>query len=100
MIDLQNKVLLVSLRHVDENEKIEFETFFGLVNRFNDNTVVVEKAGGGQINLPYADSHFEPAIDEWYELKSGEWYDEVDFIVQMDVFANELAYEKFGREDT
>lgn len=100
MIDLSNKVLLVSLKHIDENENIKFDTFFGVVNTFNDNTVVVDKVGGGQVNLPYADNHFEPATDEWYELKNGDWSDEVDFIVQLDVFANDLAYEKYGVKNT
>ena len=100
MIDLYNKVLLVSLKHIDENENINFDTFFGVVNTFNDNTVVVDRVGGGQVNLPYADNHFELATDKWYELKNGDWSDEVDFIVQLDVFANDLAYEKYGAKST
>ncbi|TDO96189.1 hypothetical protein [Marinomonas balearica] len=101
MIDLHNKVLLVSLKHIDENENVRYDTFFGVVNIFNDNTVVVvDKVGGGQIDLPYADSHFEPATDEWYELKNGDWSDEIDFIVQMDVFANDIAYDKYGAKNT
>ena len=100
MLDLQNKVLLVSLCNIDENENITRDTFFGVVRSFNDNTVVVDKCSGGEINLPYDDDHFEPATDEWYELKNGDWSDEVDFIVQLDVFSNDLAYEKFGNKNT
>jgi hypothetical protein len=96
MIDLHNKVLLVSLRNIDENENIKFDTFFGVVHTFNDNTVVVDKVGGGQVDLPYGDNYFEPATGEWYELKNGDWSDEVDFIVHLDVFANDIAYQKYG----
>jgi len=100
MLDLQNKVLLVSLCNIDESENIKRDTFFGVVRSFNDNTVVVDKCSGGDIHLPYADDHFEPATDEWYELKNGDWSDEVDFIVQLDVFSNDLAYERFGDKNT
>lgn len=100
MIDLQNKVLLVSLKHIDENGNINFDTFFGLVNSFNNNTVVVDKVGGGQVDLSYADHYFKPAMDEWYELKNGDWSDEVDFIAQFDVFKNDLAYERYRAKST
>ena len=100
MLDLHNKVLLISLCHIDENESKTRDTFFGVVRSFNDNTVVVDKCNGGEIDLPYAENHFEAATDEWYELKNGDWSDEVDYIVELDVFSNDLAYERFGEKNT
>jgi len=101
MLDLHEKVLLVLLCNIDENNSRSYDTFFGVVRSFNDNCVVVERCGGGEeVRLPYADNIFKTATDEWYELKNGSWSDEVDFIVQLDVFSNDLAYERFGGENT
>ncbi len=100
MLDLQNKVLLISLCHIDEVGNKNYDTFFGFVKSFNDNTVRVDRYGGGEVKLPYDESHFEPATDGWYELKNGDWSNEVDFIVQLDIFINDSAYEKYARKIT
>ena len=95
MLDLTKKTILVSIRRIDEAGQESFDTFFGDVISFNENTVRLQRHGGEQISVPYDEEIYEPAEPGFYELKNGTSFENPDFIAQWCVFASETAAEKF-----
>jgi hypothetical protein len=95
MINLINKTILVSKRVID-NEGIEhFDTFFGTVQKANENTVVVIKVNGQEELIPYDEEVYESAEEGLYELCDGSVCENPDFIAEFLVYQSEEAYKKY-----
>ncbi len=71
MLDLGRKVILVSKRKIDNDGNESFDTFFGIVTRFNANTVVVVRSEGEEESLPYGEEFYNIAEEGFYELNDG-----------------------------
>jgi hypothetical protein len=97
MIDLDNKVILVSKRMIDNNGHETFDTFFGQVKCFNENTVVVTRPSGEDESLPYGEQLYEAADEGFYELDDGSTCENPDFIAEFAVYQSQEAREKYGR---
>jgi len=95
MINLDNKVILVSKRKIDVTGKESFDTYFGQVKTYSDNTVIVIRQNGEEESLPYGDDLYEKAEEGIYELNDGTTCEDPDFIVEFVVYENDEAYEKF-----
>ena len=95
MLDLNGKTLLISIRRISEAGEESFDTFFGEVISFNENTVLVQRHGGSEMSLPYDEEVYEPAELGFYELKNGSTFENPDFIAKWTVFASETAAQTF-----
>ncbi|WP_041531232.1 hypothetical protein [Syntrophotalea carbinolica] len=91
MLDLDGKTILVSLRKINDEGQQSFDTFFGKVLCFNDNTVLVSRPCGAEQSLPYDEDFYEEAEPGLYELDDGTTYEDPDFIAQWTVFQSEKA---------
>ncbi len=96
MLDLDNKVILVSKRKIDNEGHETFDTFFGKVKGFNENTVVVTRLSGEDESLPYGEHFYEVAEEGFYELGDGSTYENPDFIAEFVVYQSKEAREKYG----
>lgn len=97
MQDLNDKTILVSLRKIDIEGEETFDTFFGSVVSFNENTVRVLRASGDEISLPYDEEIFEQAEPGFYELKDGSTFENPSFTARWTVFASKEASIKFRK---
>ena len=95
MLDLDQKIILVSKRRIDDEGQETFDTFFGKVTRFNENTVVVARPGGNEESLPYGEEFYDIAEEGFYELNDGSTCENPDFIAEFVVFQSEGAREKY-----
>lgn len=95
MLNLHKKTLLISIRRINEAGDESFETFFGDVISFNENTVLVQRHDGGEMSLPYDEELYEAAEPGFYELNNGSTFENPDFIAQWTVFASEAAAQNF-----
>lgn len=96
MLDLIDKTILVSIRRIDSEGQESFDTFFGDVTTFNENTVRVRRQSNGQLeSLPYDEEVYEVADPGFYELKDGSTFENPSFIAQWTVFASEAASVKY-----
>jgi hypothetical protein len=91
MLDLQDKVILVSKRKVSNSGEESFDTYFGTVETFNDNTVVVVKADETKEGIPYGEDFFDEAEEGFYELDDGSTCEDPDFIAEFLVWESEEA---------
>ena len=97
MIQLDNKVILVSKRKIDNDGQETFDTFFGTVKRFNENTVVViKKPSGAEESLPYDEQFYQVAEEGFYELADESTCENPDFIAEFTVYQSKEAREKYG----
>lgn len=99
MLNLDNKVILVSKRQIDDEGLESFDTFFGKVKHFNENTVVVARLSGQEMSLPYGEKFYEIAEEGFYELNDGSTCENPDFIAKFVVFQSERAREKYYGEN-
>jgi hypothetical protein len=95
MLDLDRKVILVSKRKIDNDGQESFDTFFGTVTRFNDNTVVVVRSEGEEESLPYGEEFYDIAEKGFYELNDGSTCENPEFIARFLIFQSERAREKY-----
>lgn len=95
MLNLQEKVILVSKRKIDNDGNESFDTYFGKVLEFNDNTVVVSKINGGEEYLPYSEDFYTPAEERYYELSDGSTFENPDYIAEFMVFQSDEALQKY-----
>ncbi len=99
MLNLHDKVILVSKRKID-NEGIEsFDTYFGKVKIFNENTVVVSKQNGDEESIPYDDDFYSPAEEGYYELNDGSTFENPDYIAEFVVFQSAEARQKYKQNN-
>jgi hypothetical protein len=94
MLNLQDKIILVSKRKIDNDGNESFDTYFGKVLKFNGNTVVVSKLNGGKESLPYDDDFYVPAEDGYYELNDGSTFENPDYIAEFVVYQSAEARQK------
>lgn len=99
MMDLDNKVILVSKRQIDDEGLESFDTFFGKVQSFNENTVVIARSSGQEVSLPYGEEFYDIAEEGFYELNDGSTCENPDFIAEFVVFQSERAREKYHAEN-
>ena len=59
MISLDSKTILVSKRKLDNDGHETFDTYFGKVKCFNENTVIVTSPSGEDESLPYGEQLYE-----------------------------------------
>jgi len=95
MLDLEKKTILVSIRRINESGEETFDTFFGDVLSFDENTVRVQRHGGDEMKLPYDEEVYAPAEPGFYELKNGITYDNPHFIAEWTVYSSQAAAEKY-----
>jgi len=95
MLDLYEKVILVSKRKISNLGEESFDTYFGKVSTFNSNTVVVVKNDGEKEDLPYDEDFYEEAEEGFYELKDGSTHEDPDFIAEFVVWESDEAYQKY-----
>jgi hypothetical protein len=95
MLNLENKTILVSIRKIDENGSESFDTFFGTVLGYNENTVTVSRQNGTETKIPYDEEVYEVAESGFYELEDGTTYENPDFIAQWTVYKNEETAKKY-----
>ncbi|MDH3460760.1 MAG: hypothetical protein OEM00_07230 [Burkholderiaceae bacterium] len=95
MIDLSNKVVLVSKRIIKDDGAEFFDTFFGTVKSYNENTVILTKQTGHEVSIPNSEELYEVAEEGFYELNDGSTYENPDLIAQFVVYQSNEAYEKF-----
>jgi hypothetical protein len=99
MLDLANKTILVSIRKVDEDGSESFDTFFGKVLRYNQNTVTVARRDGSEKQIPYDEDVYKVAEPGFYELQDGSTHENPDFIAQWVVYKNQETAEKYRPKD-
>lgn len=95
MLNLDQKVILVSKRKIDDEGQETFDTFFGEVTHFDENTVVVLRPNGNEECLPFGEEFYQIAEAGFYELKDGSTCENPDFIAEFVIFQSESAYEKY-----
>jgi hypothetical protein len=100
MLDLKDKVILVSKRMIAEDGSEAQDVYFGRVVAFNENAVKVEKQNGGNETLPYIEDAYEPAQEGFYELEDGSVYDNPDYIAEFVRYEDEAAFDKHGHLNT
>ena len=93
MHDLENKVILVSKRMIDNDGTESFDTYFGKVVSFSENTVIVLRPNNKEEFLPYEDELYEVVEEGFYELEDGSTYENPDYIVEFRVYASREAWE-------
>jgi len=71
MLDLQNKVILASKIKISNYGEESFDTYFGKIKIFNDNTVLIVKTVDTQESIPYGKDFFDEVEEGFYELKDG-----------------------------
>ncbi len=101
MLDLQDKVVLVSKRIISNSGEESFDTYFGTVETFNDNTVIVVKADESRESIPYGEDLFDEAEEGFYELEDGSTCEDPDLIAEFLVWESEEAksnYKELGSE--
>ncbi|MDR7306328.1 hypothetical protein [Rhodoferax saidenbachensis] len=99
MLDLNDKTILVSLRKIDNEGEETFDTFFGTVVSFNENTVRVLRPSGDEMSLPYDEEVFELAETGFYELKDGSTFENPSFTARWTVFASKEASINFRKKN-
>ena len=97
MLDLNGKTILASIRKIDNEGQESFDTFFGTVLRFNENTVRVVRPNGVEMSLPYDEEVYESAEPGFYELQDGSTFENPSFTARWTVFASEEASIKFRK---
>jgi len=55
MHNLQDKIILVSKRMIDNDGNESFDTYFGKVITFSENTVIVLRPNNKEESLPYGE---------------------------------------------
>lgn len=98
MLDLNDKTILVSLRKINNEGEETFDTFFGTVVSFNENTVRVLRTSGDEMVLPYDEEIFELAEPGFYELMDGSTFENPLFTARWTVFASKEASIKFRKK--
>lgn len=91
MLDLNDKTVLVSLRRIDNEGEETFDTFFGTVVSFNENTVRILRQNGAEMSIPFDEDVFEVAEPGFYELKDGSTFENPAFTARWTVFASQEA---------
>ena len=99
MKDLENKVILVSKRKIDNEGQESFDTYFGKVKSFNENTVIVLRNNEEEESLPNGDDLYEEAEEGFYELNDGSTYEDPDFIAEFVVYLSDEAYQKYNKRN-
>jgi len=99
MLDLKNKVVLVSKRKINDEGEESFDTYFGTVKSCNENTVIVIKTNGDNESLPYGDDLYEEAEEGFYELEDGSTFDNPNFIAEFVVYQSEEARQKYNNRN-
>lgn len=94
LLDLQDKVILVSKRLISKENEERYEAYFGTVSQSNDNTVIVVKANGETESLPYGDELYEKAEEGFYELPDGSTHENPDYIAEFAVYETQEIYEQ------
>ena len=97
-MNLNEKVILVSLRKIDVQGNEEYDVFFGKVSSYNKNTVILIRQDGSEFSIPYDEECIEPAEEGFYELEDGSTFDNPDFIARFAVYRTEEAYKKHGTQ--
>ena len=95
MLDLNDKTILVSIRKIDNEGQETYDTFFGTVVKFNENTIRVVRLNGVEVSLPYDEEVYEAAEPGFYELQDGSTFDNPSFIARWTRFESEEASIKF-----
>ncbi|CAH0535401.1 hypothetical protein VST7929_02974 [Vibrio stylophorae] len=95
MLDLHEKIILVSKRKISNSGEESFDTYFAKVSTFNSNTVVVVKRNGEDESLPYDEDFYEEAEKGFYELQDGSTHEDPDFIAEFVVWESDEAYHKY-----
>lgn len=99
MLDLKNKVILVSKKIITESGDAFFDTYFGTVLSYDTNTVVVTKTNGQKEHLPYGEDMYKEAEVGFYELKDGSTYENPSYIAEFVVYETKTAYEKYAHRN-
>lgn len=94
LLNLKNKVVLVSKRLISKENEEHYEAYFGTVSQCNDNTVIVIKTNGETESLPYGDELYEPAEEGFYELPDGSTHENPDYIAEFAVYETEEIYKQ------
>jgi hypothetical protein len=85
--DLVGRVALVGVTGVDEHDEVvgKFQ-LHGVVQRADEDGIVLARAGGGEFSLPPAPDWFEPAGPGEYRLRAtGEVVVDPDYLVTVTV---------------
>lgn len=98
MYNLQDKIILVSKRMIDKDGNESFDTYFGKVITFSENTVIVLRPNNKKESLPYEDDFYEVAEEGFYELEDGSTYENPDYIVEFRVYPSREAWENNSDE--
>ncbi len=99
MHNLQDKIILVSKRMIDNQGNESFDTYFGKVTTFSENTVIVLRPNNKEESLPYADDLYELAEEGFYELEDGSTYENPDYIAEFKVYSSKESWEKHSNEN-
>jgi len=97
MLDLNGKTVLVSIRKIDNEGQQSFDTFFGTVVSFNENTVLVRRPNGTEMSIPYDEEIYETAEPGFYELNDGSTFENPSFTARWTVFASKEASIRFHK---
>ncbi len=99
MEELENKVILVSKRKIMESGEELFDTYFGKVVSYNENTIVVTRPSGEEESIPYGEEFYEEAKEGLYELKDGSTCEDPNYIGKFVVYENDAAYENYANRN-
>lgn len=91
MLDLQDKTLLVSIRHAEKDPADDsYESFIADVLQASEYTVMVRKRSDGvEVALPYVEDAFSRAEPGFYELKDGSTCEDPAYEVRLARYASD-----------
>ena len=78
---------------LDKHHNESFDTYFGKVISYNENTVIVLRPNNKEESLPYGDDLYEIADKGFYELNDGSTFENPDYIVELLIHESREAWE-------
>lgn len=91
MLDLQDKTLLVSIRHAGKEPADDFyESFIADVLQASEGTVMVRRRSDRvEVALPFLEDAFSQAEPGFYELKDGSTCEDPSYEVRLTRYASD-----------
>lgn len=92
MLNLKDKIILVSKRMLDESGNESFDTFFGKVTSNDNEKILILNQHDKEVSIPpYDDELYDIAEEGFYELEDGSTYENPDYIVEFLVHSSQEA---------
>ena len=96
------KVILISKRFIFEDGKEESEAYFVKVLNSKDNELIALRLDTSKEERlpPFGDDFYIEAKEGFYELESGQTYENPDYIGEFVVYKSEEAFKKYSYKNS